>query len=110
MERTRVGEFHIEDALKLSEIENIKANEKLEEKVIPVEKFFLSYRKITVTNQFKKLIDNGNPFYLNMIKEKETYEDKEQVRVYSEEGKFFGIFGFHLQDEKFKPVKIFMEK
>lgn len=110
LERTRVGDFHIEDAIVLSEIENIKINGRLEDKITPVETFFLSYRKITVSPQFRKLIENGNTFYLNMTEDKEKYEDKEQVRVYSDEGKFFGIFDFHSQEEKFKPVKIFMEK
>lgn len=109
LERTRVGEFHIEDALKLSDIEKLKENSLIQEKILSVETVFLSYRKVTVTSQFRKLIDNGNPFYASMTHDKEKYNNKEQVRVYSEDGKFFGIFEYLSENEKFKPVKMFME-
>lgn len=107
--RTRAGEFQIEDALTLADIERLKAEGSLEEKIIPVEEMFANYRKVTVAKKYQKLIDNGNAFYPPMLMKKESCLPKEQVRVYNEDGRFYGIYEFRKEENRFSPVKMFME-
>lgn len=109
LERTRVGEFRIEEALRLSAIERLVREERLETRILPTEDIFKEYQAIIVSDKFRKLIDNGNAFYLNMTVEKRSVKQKEQVRVYNEEGRFYGIYEFIEDENRFKPVKMFME-
>ncbi|MCI6553091.1 MAG: tRNA pseudouridine(55) synthase TruB [Lachnospiraceae bacterium] len=110
LERTRVGEFSIEDALTLDQIERLQAAGELEGRILPVETVFADLPAVTVKKKFQKLIDNGNAFYRHMLLEKQEPAAGEQVRVYNEEGSFYGIFVYQKEGERFRPVKMFMEK
>ncbi|MBR6771255.1 MAG: tRNA pseudouridine(55) synthase TruB [Lachnospiraceae bacterium] len=109
LERTKVGEFRIQEALTLEQIQNLQAAGQLEEKVLSVEAVFMDYPAVTVKKKFQKLIDNGNVFYHHMLLTKKRLRAGEQVRVYNEEGIFYGIFVYQ-EEERFRPVKLFMEK
>ena len=45
----------------------------------------------------------------NMVKEGKKYIPEEEVRVYNEEGRFYGIYKYRPEDGRFLPVKMFME-
>lgn len=110
LERTRAGNFTLEKALKLSEIEQKRDDGTIEEAIIPVEAFFSELKTVRVAKAFRKLLDNGNSFYRGMTVEKKSADEGEKVRVYSEDNRFYGIFEYRTQEEKFKPVKMFPEK
>lgn len=110
LERTRSGDFRKEAALTLPEIEKARDVGTLLRHILPVEAFFAEYPKVVVEAEFRKLIDNGNPFYNHMTVEKIKYKNEAQARVYNDEGKFYGIFEYCLQEDRFKPVKMFVEK
>ncbi len=107
--RTRVGRFGTGDALRLSEVEKLRDTGELAEKIIPVDRMFEGYPKVTVEKQFQKLIENGNAFYRNMTREKADAAPGLKVRVYDGEGRFYGIFEFRQEEERFFPVKMFRE-
>lgn len=109
LERTKTGGFSAKDALLLAEIEKLKKEGRLEERIVPVDSIFADYGAVTVESRFQKLIDNGNAFYLKMIKEGKKCMPEEKVRVYNEEGRFYGVYKFCQEDGRFCPVKMFME-
>lgn len=109
LERTRVGEFQVEKAWKLAQIEQFRDDGTLQEHILPVESVFTDYPKVTVNKKFQKLIDNGNSFYRKMTCESKKYQSQQQVRVYNEDGRFYGIFEFREKEDRFYPVKMFME-
>lgn len=109
LERTKAGGFLVKDALPLAEIERLREEGHLEEKIVPVDSIFSCHEAVTVDACFQKLIDNGNPFYLSMIKERKQFIPEEIVRVYNEEGRFYGIYKFCREEGRFCPVKMFME-
>lgn len=109
LERTRVGSFAMEEALSLNEIEQLVKEDKISTKILPAEDMFKEYQAITVREKFQKLIDNGNAFYTDMTENRQTLKHNEQVRVYNEAGRFYGIYEFLEEENKFKPVKMFME-
>lgn len=110
LERIRVGEFCAEEALLLADVERLTEAGELEEYIVPVEAVFAEYRAVTVRQEFCRLLDNGNAFYAAMTTEMKKYRNGEQVRVYGANQTFYGIFEYKLQEEKFKPVKMFLER
>lgn len=109
LERTRVGEFRVEEAWRLQEIEQFRDAGSIQEHILSVESVFEDYPKVTVSRKFQKLIDNGNAFYRKMTCENRKYPQGEQVRVYNEDGRFYGVFEFREKEDRFYPVKMFME-
>lgn len=108
LKRTRAGIFTINDALKLSQLEALAAEGRLAEKVIPVEAMFAELPALTVKDAFVRLIENGNAFYPGQTEEKAVAPDGRQVRVYDGKGRFYGIYAFSEEKERYQPVKMFL--
>ena len=108
LKRTRVGIFTIDGALKLSQLEELAAQGLLEEKVIPVEAMFTELPALTVKDAFARLIENGNAFYPGQAEESVRTPDGGQVRVYDRKGRFYGIYAFSEEKERYQPVKMFL--
>ena len=108
LKRTRVGIFTIDGALKLSQLEERAAQGMLEEKVIPVEAMFTELPALTVKDAFARLIENGNAFYPGQAEESVRTPDGGQVRVYDRKGRFYGIYAFSEEKERYQPVKMFL--
>lgn len=107
--RTKAGMFLAEDALSLADIEKLSDEGRLSEKVLPVDSVFSGWKSATVKSKFQKLIDNGNTFSVDMIREEQNYMPEEKIKVYNEDGRFYGIYRFGQADGRFWPVKMFME-
>lgn len=108
LKRTRVGIFTIDGALKLSQLEELAAQGRLEEQVIPVEAMFTELPALTVKDAFARLIENGNAFYPGQAEESVRTPDGGQVRVYDRKGRFYGIYAFSEEKERYQPVKMFL--
>jgi tRNA pseudouridine55 synthase len=125
LKRTRVGSFYEKEALTLGQIEVLAREGRLMEKVIPVERMFVSCPKLIIQPRFEHLLENGNAFYPNQIlrrMEGEAVREKDdsdeaplpdgdggakQVRVGSEAGRFYGIYAFREAAGRYEPVKMF---
>ena len=108
--RTRVGVFDAEESVRLSEIERRAKEGSLGEIVTAIDQLFLEYREVTVKQIYQKLLENGNPFMLDCLKETMDFKNQEQVRVYDERQTFYGIYQFEKERNGFWPVKIFFER
>jgi tRNA pseudouridine55 synthase len=108
--RRAVGGFTIEAALKLSEIEELVHQGKLEDYIMPADQVFDRYAKLTVGREFSKLIYNGNSFYREHLADlNEVQAPKEEwFRVYDSEGIFIGIYRYDKAEDCYKPVKMFL--
>lgn len=108
--RTRVSDFKIEDALKISELNAMKENGTLKDCVVPTDFAFTDLKKITVKKEFRKYIDNGNKVFFDQVEgETDNLTNEEKVRVYNDEDRFTGLFSFCEEENSFKPFKMFME-
>lgn len=108
--RTRVGGFALEDALTLSEIENMVQNGGLVQKIVPVDFVFRAFPKAVVKSQFRKRIDNGNFLLTEQIEIKEgtlIKKDNQQCRIYNDEDIFCGIYEYREKENQLKPVRMF---
>lgn len=106
--RTRVSEFSLENALKLSEVEALVKKEDFSF-VHSVDSVFLQYEKAVVEERFNKILYNGNRIEPEMLKEAVTDGREKPVRIYDEKGQFIGVYEFQEDRGNYKPVKIFME-
>ena len=105
--RTRVGTFPVEESLKLSDIERLRDEDKLYEHMVTVEEVFQELRRGTVQEQFRKFIDNGNTLHKTQLEESCDWQDKEEIRIYNNDGIFCGIYQYRQGEKLFKPVKMF---
>ncbi|MCM1162387.1 MAG: tRNA pseudouridine(55) synthase TruB [Roseburia sp.] len=114
--RSRVGEFTLEDALTLTQIEALRDEDRLKEKIVSVDAVFQEYPACIIGAQWKKLIENGNGFGKKQIFKmsgagKETgLEKADGIRVYDEDGIFYGIYGWVKEKNRFEPIKMFLTK
>lgn len=110
LERTRSGGFTADQAFTLGQIEAARDGGTLRELILPVDSFFAGLKKITIEERFRRLADNGNSLSEDMTAEGENAADGEEVRVYGQDGSFYGIYVCLRRDKIFRPVKMFLEK
>lgn len=107
--RTAVGNFTLEKALKLSEIEALVREDKLEPYIVTLEQVFEIYSKLNVDREFHKLIYNGNSFRKEHLIKPLQQATTKLLRVYDADDVFIGIYRFDVQDDRYTPVKMFLE-
>ena len=105
--RTKVGIFHVEDAITLEELEKIRDTVGIETRLYAVDNVFEDKPALHVKEEFCKLLDNGNPFYANQTLENNKYPEGEWIRVYGN-NKFYGIYAYEQEKHRYKPVKMFL--
>ena len=119
--RTRVSEFKVEDALKLSELEALVAEYAKDTPpaewnaasfpfVRSVDSVFLKYPKAVAEKKYDKLLYNGNRLETSMLVEVSEACQMQPVRIYNEEGHFIGIYEYDKLHDDYKPVKLFLEE
>ena len=103
--RTRAAGFRIESSYTLDQVQQMADRGQVMEHIIPTEHVFEHLYALTVTNQYEKLLQNGNQMYAHMLSESYSAEKGEQVRIYHADGRFCGVFTF--DGRCYKPDKIF---
>lgn len=99
--RTRVGDYRIEDAIRLDELERLVAEEKLLQHIHPVDEVFLDCPRYIVPEELNKAVDNGNSFrYNGAIPEGD-------IRIYKEDGMFVGLYYYDTETDMMRPKKLF---
>ena len=108
LKRTRVGRFTKEDAHTLSKLEELKKAGRLTDVILPVDAMFEELAGVHVPEPFIKAVKNGNRFLSSQIMERRLFGDREEVRVYDAEGRFYGIYVFREKEGFFVPRKMFL--
>lgn len=114
--RIRSGQFCIEEALTLSQIERIFKGEeqsggpvpdikeceaRLAPYVVPVDRVFEQSVAVTVSGEDEKRVLNGN--FLTM-----DYQG-DRIRVYLSEGTFAAVYDYNKEKKVYKPYKMFLQ-
>lgn len=92
LERTKTGDFYIENSIKLSELDSIIKNNKLNQILIPIEKVLKDYKKITVLENANKFLYNGNKISFDYIKNNINLKENEKIIVYDNKENLIGIY------------------
>lgn len=106
--RTKVGVFTLENALKLTEINELAEKGLVEEKIISVDELFEEYPRMLTKPDFDVVVHNGNRISKRMLAG-ELPVNTERLRVYDSMGVFIGIYEYSKERRDFKPVKMFYE-
>jgi len=110
LRRTRVGDFTLDRALTLGQLQELKDADRLGEAVYPVEDCFLSCPALHVPKEFVRLLENGNAIAPEQTAEKTLYALGEWVRFYRPDESFAGIYAYDGAGGIYRPVKMFLEK
>lgn len=120
--RTAVGSFHLEDAITLGQIEQLRDAGMLQDRIQSSEQLFRDLDAVRIDDAWRVQIENGNSFkpeqILSESPEQEQdisdpdkmYADGERVRVYGRDGTFFGIYRFNAKTLSFQVEKFFFER
>ena len=108
--RTKVDRFVLQDAYKLSELEELLKSPESEWSFIePIDGVFQKYVSVTTQRDAQKLVDNGNRIPSSMITDFTQEKMQEKVRLYDADDRFIGIYSYINESKEYKPVKFFME-
>lgn len=113
LKRTCVGDFNIEKALKLSEVERLVGTGEIDKYLIPVDKVFSELKRATIPEKLCKLIENGNKLieedfpYIEGVHVSEL-ENGERVTVYDYKGCFRAVYEMNSDKVELKPYKMFL--
>jgi tRNA pseudouridine55 synthase len=109
--RCAVGSFHINDAIKLSSMEELVKENKIETVIYPVDAVFNKYQKLVVDREYHKLIYNGNSFrreHLIRSLQEQQQAQAEWYRIYDSDDIFIGIYQYDPEKDSYQPVKMFL--
>ena len=108
--RTRSGQFKLEDARTLSQIEALAQEGRLQEILIPTDAVFAGYPALYVRQEWQRLAENGNALLQEHLMEPGTPGEGQQARVYTGDGRFLGVYAWQEEKARWKPVKMFVGK
>ena len=108
--RTRVGEFVIENAITLSQLEDLVRDERVEEFIKPVDRLFVQYPKVKVSNKSEHaLLTNGNPLAARKLRMNEEHRvDGQWLRLYDLDDRFVALYQYDTEKRRIKPLKMFL--
>lgn len=90
--RTKSGDFAIDRAYTLREVEEAAAGGRVEEMITPVDYCFMDYAGVTVAGDIYKTVRNGNMIRKADIAGEMTEGDRSFVRIYDAEGNFLAVY------------------
>lgn len=106
--RSRVGMFGMEEALRLSEIEKLRDEDKISTVIVPPDAVFPDCREVKAAAQARRFLENGNKIPAGMLEDPGPLRDRERLRMYDEAGRFYGIYEYHAGAGEARPVKMFL--
>lgn len=106
--RTRVGQFHLEDAITLGQLEALRDEQKLDTVLLSVEEAFADLPVAKIKPEFEKMIRNGNRVKGKMFRLEGSYEAGSMVRMYDQKEQFVGVYEPDPERKDWKPFKMFI--
>ena len=108
--RTRSGDFYIDKAYRLSEIEAAAKNGSVGKLILPTETFFMDIPAFRVKTEMAVAIDNGNMLPLDAFETAggEIPVDGDRIRVINDRGNFVAVYAYKSNRRAFVPEKMFL--
>jgi len=106
--RTKVGDYTIDKAVSLGELEQIRDQGRLDEIVLPVDSAFAYTPVLHMLPAWEKAVNNGNSFFADQTAEAQVYPADAWVRVYRSDESFVGVYAYDADRKWYKPVKMFL--
>ena len=113
--RTRVGQFSLDQSLKLAEVERIVHEGRTGEILMPTDSVFCDLEESRTKERFDVFGYNGNPLERKHLtgeiagKSAEQLEDR-RFRIYDSHRNFIGIYYYDRKKDRFRPEKMFLDR
>ncbi|MCM1102162.1 MAG: tRNA pseudouridine(55) synthase TruB [Clostridium sp.] len=108
--RTKAGPFELGTALRLDELERLRDEGRIAEKLVAPDSLFADCPALHVKAEALRLLENGNCIGPERTREGEIHAPDRQVRMYGENGSFAGIYVYEEERKCYKPVRMFLER
>lgn len=109
LKRIRTGNFTIDSAITLGQLEEIRDRGEVENYLVSVEDVLDIYKKAQVYKKFEKLLYNGNPLLSSQFQVAGEEKKKlKKLRMYDAEGNFIGLYAYIQEKKQWKPEKMFL--
>lgn len=102
--RTKVGNFYIENSIKIAEVEKLYNDNTIDKYLISIDEYFEHMKKVKIQSKLSRLLHNGNKIDINYISNIDT-SDSNYYRVYDDNKTFMGIY---LLENNYLVPKLFM--
>ena len=113
--RTRVGDFHLDDALKLDQIAKLQEEGRLDAYIRSIDSFFMDLGMGVTLPEWDYFLRNGNALAKEQLSKLELrWQDAGEkkpvrnIRMYDSEGYFYGIYRWSRGRNQYRPEKIFI--
>ncbi len=110
--RTKVGDFVIKDAYRLSDIENAVNANKISSVIMPLENLFTGLESFRADSDMSRFVRNGNVLDGEKVRASMGLTDKQdqgtKIKVYDCEGNFSGVYEYKISCDIYKPYKMFL--
>ena len=108
LKRTRVGNFRIEDAIRLSTVEELMRLNTYESYVMPPDSVFMEYESAVVNRKGENALLNGNKLCPDQLDfaHHTVFQDGDMIRVYDGSRAFKAVYTFVKNEGMFKPFKM----
>ncbi len=105
--RTRVGQFTLDSAVRLSEVEAWmeEGADAVRGHLIPIDDFYKDLRPVTVPDDLLKYLENGNPFGTKELGG--GFSPGERVRMYDTKNRFYAIYAANERGTRCRPERVF---
>ena len=107
LRRLRHGEFLIDQAHTLSEIEEARDRGLLNDWILPVESV-LPYPSFCVKPEASKLLMNGNRLRREDFEGLPDESETSRIKVCDPDGRFMGVYRYYPDEDLYKPDKMFL--
>ena len=113
--RTRVGQFSLDQSLKLAEVESTVHEGRTGEILMPTDSVFCDLEESRTKERFDVFGYNGNPLERKHLtgeiagKSAEQLEDR-RFRIYDSHRNFIGIYYYDRKTDRFRPEKMFLDR
>ena len=111
LKRTRVGNFRIEDSIRLSKVEELMRQGEYEDYIIHPDSMFMEYEGAAEKHEADSALLNGNKLYPQQLDPDSPvfFADGDRIRVYNGRREFRAVYTYVKSEGVFKPFKMFLE-
>lgn len=107
LKRTAAGPFVLNDALRLSRVEELEKEGKLGSYIHPIDEFYRECGEAFTVPEADYLLRNGNPLAREDFARLRESGESGCLRMYDHEGVFYGIYRHHPSFDLYRPEKMF---
>ncbi len=110
LQREKIGEFDVDNAVTLDELEIVKREKNPTKSIIPIESLLPEFPRITVGLNGKTRVINGAPISSDDILEVSSGSSSENYRIFDDDGNFLAIAKKDGILMEFKPFLVFNKR